>query len=372
MRMHTTRSLGPHHVCIICGAWPYHVHLRCVYTYEVPTSPPICASYIAKRNTEHTLGVYTHHMRLHCGVVPAFLRIIATTCVYLMFHSRGTMQTILVHNQKGGVGKTTTVAALAALWGGAGARILVVDADQQAHATISLGVPRDAVDATASTFGVLADPKGKPERAIRAALRPASIPGVVVLAGHAEMAALDLALAAVQLGRELRLKQALTAVARDFDVALLDLGAARNLAWANAVVAADWLLVPTQLEAGAVDGTVQLVQGARELAPMIGREIGLLGIVPTRVPVVGRTRESRALEAALREHFGKAVTAVVHESPRAASALGAGADLVSYAPDSRAAADYAAIATRLAERLTLPIPSQAITPPTAAVPSSAE
>ena len=272
------------------------------------------------------------------------------------------MQTILVHNQKGGVGKTTTTAALAALWGAGGARVLVVDGDQQAHATMSLGVARAAITADESTYGVLAG--GQP---LADSARPAAVPGVTVLGGHEQMATLDLALAGVQFGRELLLKKALASVAADYDVALIDLGAARNLAWANGVIAADWLMVPTQLEAGAVDGTVQLVQGARALAPVIGREIGLLAVVPTRVPVVGRTRESRALEQALRTHFGEAVTPVVHESPRAASALGAGTDLVSYAPESRAAADYAAIAARLADRMGL-----SFTPPSLATADSVE
>ncbi len=259
------------------------------------------------------------------------------------------MHTILVHNQKGGVGKTTSVAALAAVWGAGGVRVLVIDGDQQAHATMSLGVAREAVTSDQSTYGVLAK-----QRPLAGVVRHAAVPGVAVLGGHADMATLDLALAGVQFGRELLLQKALASVAGAYDVALIDLGAARNLAWANGVVAADWLIVPTQLEAGAVDGTVQLVQGARELAPVIGREVGLLAVIPTRVPVVGRTRESRALEAALREHFGPAVTPVVHESPRAASALGAGADLVTYAPESRAAADYTRIAAQLAERVGVP------------------
>jgi chromosome partitioning protein len=223
------------------------------------------------------------------------------------------------------------------------------------------------VSAPSSTYGVLTEAS-----TIRKAVRRAVVPGVSVLGGHAQMATLDLALAAVQIGRELRLKQALSKVASNYDVALIDLGAARNLAWASAVVAADWLLVPTQLEAGAVDGTVQLVQGARDLAPLIGREIGLLGVIPTRVPVVGRTRESRALEAALRSHFPGAVTPVVHESPRAASALGAGTDLVTYAPESRAASDYAAIAAYLAKRLALPIDPAVILVPGAATSTSTE
>lgn len=258
------------------------------------------------------------------------------------------MHTILVHNQKGGVGKTTTVAALAALWGAGGVRVLVIDGDQQAHATMSLGVPRQDVTRALSTYGVLAE-----RHPIAEIARPAAVPGVHVVGGHEDMAALDLALAGIQFGREKLLQQALEAVAPAYDVALIDLGAARNLAWANGVVASDSLLVPTQLEAGAVDGTVQLVRGALALAPVIGRALRLLAVVPTRVPVVGRTRESRELERGLRAHFGEAVTAVIHESPRAASALGAGTDLVTYAPESRAARDYSAIAAQLASTLGL-------------------
>lgn len=266
------------------------------------------------------------------------------------------MTVVLVHNQKGGVGKSTTVTALARLWSAGGARVLVVDGDQQAHASMSLGVARDAVVPAEGTYGVLRN-----LLPVHEAVRETAVRDVWLLAGHADLATVDLELAST-FGRETVLRRAVQALQQDaggigpFDVVLLDLGAARNVVWANAVVAADWLIVPTHLEAGAVDGTVQLVAGTRALAPVVGHDLPLLAVIPTRVPVVGRTRESRALEAALRSHFAEAVTPVVHESPRAASALGAGVDLVTFAPESRAARDYTAIASTLATRLGLPTP----------------
>lgn len=258
------------------------------------------------------------------------------------------MQTIASHSAKGGVGKTTSLCALAHLWGAQGVRVLVVDADPQAHATISLGTARDEVDPERSTHAVLTG-----QTTAAAAVQGTAVPGVDLLVGHANLATIDVVLAA-EYGRELRLRDALATLASRYDVALVDLGAARGLLWANAMVASDYLLVPTHVDTAAVDGAVQIVSAAAQLATVMRRALPVLAVIPTDVRRVGRTRESRAVEAAMRLHFGPLVTDSVPHAPRAADAFGYRRTLIGHAPDSPAAVAYGLIADRLAAQLGLP------------------
>lgn len=264
------------------------------------------------------------------------------------------MLTISSHSAKGGVGKTTSLCALAHLWGARGVRVLVVDADPQAHATISLGIAREEVDGGQSSHAVLTR-----QTDAASAIRPSAVAGVDVVPGHASLATIDVALAA-EYGRELRLRDALAQVAERYDVALVDLGAARGLLWANAMVASNYLLVPTHVDTAAVDGAVQIVTAAGQLATVMRRELPVLAVIPTDVRKVGRTRESRAVEAAMRTHFGELVTEAVPHAPRAADAFGYRRTLIGHAPDSPAAAAYARIAEGLADRLSLSLQTASV------------
>ncbi len=257
------------------------------------------------------------------------------------------MLTISSHSAKGGVGKTTSLCALAHVWGARGVRVLVVDADPQAHATISLGIAREEVDAAHSTHAVLTG-----QADATSAVQPTAVAGVDIMPGHAGLTTIDVVLAA-EYGRELRLRDALAKLGDRYDVALVDLGAARGLLWANAMVASDYLLVPTHVDTAAVDGAVQIVTAAGQLATVMRRALPVLAVIPTDVRRVGRTRESRAVETAMRSHFGDLVTESVPHAPRAADAFGYRRTLIGHAPDSPAATAYTRIAEHLADRLAL-------------------
>src|SRR5262245_33306808 len=97
-----------------------------------------------------------------------------------MPHPRPT-RTIALPNQKGGVGKTTTAVNLAAAIAGAGRRVLLIDLDPQAHATLHVGL--DAASGAATVYDLLLDPQVQPAETI-VEVRPnlAVIPSTVDLA----------------------------------------------------------------------------------------------------------------------------------------------------------------------------------------------
>jgi chromosome partitioning protein len=161
------------------------------------------------------------------------------------------MRTIAVANQKGGSGKTTTAVNLAAVWGRAGRRVLLVDADAQFAATRHVGL-RPA-DLAATLQQVLAG-----EADVGEAIVENVLPGGSLLAGDRELASLELALVSEPM-RERFLATTLADLAERFDVAVVDCPPHLGLLTVNALVAADHVVVPVNMQdEGAIQGVIEV------------------------------------------------------------------------------------------------------------------
>jgi cellulose biosynthesis protein BcsQ len=156
---------------------------------------------------------------------------------------------IAVVNQKGGVGKTTTAVNLAAALAETGRRVLLIDLDPQGNATMAAGV--DKREAHPSNCEVLLG-----EVAARAAIH--KTPGKFdLLPSNTDLIAAELQLMDLK-DRETRLKQALDAVAHDYQYVLIDCPPSLSLLTLNALAAADSVLVPMQCEYFALEGLAAL------------------------------------------------------------------------------------------------------------------
>jgi chromosome partitioning protein len=250
-------------------------------------------------------------------------------------------RTIACANQKGGVGKTTTVVNLASFLALTGDRILIVDLDPQGNATSGLGIDRSSL--VRSTYDSVVD--GVELRSI--VLRDVEH-GLDVAPATIALAGADVELAGVA-ARERRLRRLLEPVVDDYDVVFIDSPPSLGLLTVNALTAADAVLIPLQSEYYALEGLTQLLATIDLVRDHLNPRLAVDGVVITMAD--GRTNLSSDVEAEARAHLGGTVyDTVIPRSVRLSEAPSHGKSIAGYAPDSRGGMAYAALAQEFRAR----------------------
>jgi len=250
-------------------------------------------------------------------------------------------QVIACANQKGGVGKTTTVVNLASYLAMAGDRVLVLDLDPQGNATSGLGLDRNTLDG--SVYDAVID-----DVSLRELLVPGPMEGLTVAPSSIALAGAEIELAPLE-QRERRLARLVTAVADDFDYIFIDSPPSLGLLTVNALTAADSVLIPIQCEYYALEGLTQLIATVNLVRDHLNPDLALKGVVLTMYDA--RTNLSADVAREVRRHLGSAVfDTVIPRSVRLSEAPSHGLPISLYRPDSRGAEAYAALAVELRAR----------------------
>jgi len=244
-------------------------------------------------------------------------------------------------NQKGGVGKTTTVVNVASYLAGAGQRVLVVDLDPQGNATSGFGIDRERLDG--SSYDLLMGLKSAAELELAS-----EVEGLRVIPSGRELAGVEVELVSLE-SRERRLQRALRTEFSRFDHILLDCPPSLGLITVNALTAADSVLIPIQCEYYALEGLSQLMSTIDLIRDNLNPDLRLNGVLLTMYD--SRTTLSADVAAEVRRHLPDQVyKAVVPRSVRLAEAPSYGKPIALYSPGSSGAEAYRQLAGEILSR----------------------
>jgi chromosome partitioning protein len=246
---------------------------------------------------------------------------------------------LAVTNQKGGVGKTTTVVNLAAYLGSFGARVLLVDCDPQANTSSGVGVSLES----GGLYDLLID--GTP---IADAIISTAVHGVDLLPATPELAGAEIELLDVA-NRTGVLKAALASVRSSYSYILLDCPPSLGLLTLNALVAADAVIVPVQCEYLALEGLARLMNTLERVRAQSNPHLRVFGLVMTMYD--SRTSLSQQVADEVRRHYPALIfNSVIPRNVRLSEAPSFGESILQYDPRSRGAEAYAQLAVEVASR----------------------
>ncbi|MBO0701989.1 MAG: ParA family protein [Candidatus Dormibacteraeota bacterium] len=252
---------------------------------------------------------------------------------------------LAVVNQKGGVGKTTTVINAGAAIADRGHAVVVVDLDPQGNATSGLGI--DPAREREGVYEVLFG-----SRPLADVLVASSNPGLRVAPSHRGLAGAEVELIG-EPRRESRLRDALATLPDDVDLVLLDCPPSLGLLTLNAITAADLMLVPLQAEYFALEGLSHLIETQHLVRANLNPSLELGGILLTQFDA--RTALAwEVLQEVRRAYPNRVYRTLIPRNVRLGEAPSHGLPVTRYDPSCRGAVAYRELAAELLERLHLP------------------
>jgi chromosome partitioning protein len=248
---------------------------------------------------------------------------------------------MVVANQKGGVGKTTTTVNLAAALALQGQNVLVLDLDPQGNASTALGVPH--AEGTPSAYDVLVE--GVPIKDVVTAA--AHLPNLACVPASIDLAGAEMQMFGME-HREWLLTRALEGYDLDHvDYVFIDCPPSLGLLTLNALVAASEVLVPVQCEYYALEGLTQLMRTIEMVRSNLRPELVMSTILLTMYD--GRTRQAEQVANEVRKYFGGLVLrTTIPRSVRVSEAPSHGQTVLTYDPGSPGAMSYLDAAREIA------------------------
>jgi len=261
------------------------------------------------------------------------------------------MKIFVVANQKGGVGKTTTVLNLGAAIAQQGKRVLLVDLDPQSNLSSGIGFTKQFDKQSWSKnqqapykniYDVLIN-----SIPIRSVFVSTSTPNLFLVPSHLSLAGAEIEMVSM-MSRETLLKKALTDVKNDFDIAIIDCPPSLGLLTINGLCAGDNLIIPIQCEYFALEGLGQLINTTK-LVKSINPSLEIGGVILTMYD--SRTRLSSSVVKDVREFFKDlSFNTIVPRNVRLSEAPSHGKTIFEYDEKSTGALAYNNLAKEFLKR----------------------
>ncbi|MEA2078103.1 MAG: AAA family ATPase [Candidatus Marinimicrobia bacterium] len=242
---------------------------------------------------------------------------------------------VVIANQKGGVGKTTTAINLASSLAVMEKRILIVDIDPQANASSGLGLDIANIDKT--IYDVLLERVPYKE-----AIQKTFLEYLDVLPANQDLVGAEIEMVNI-MSRETRLRKVLKNSKKEYDFIFIDCPPSLNLLTVNSFTAGDSVLIPIQCEYFALEGLTQLLNTIRLIQKNLNPHLDLEGIILTMYD--SRLNLSKMVEQEVRKYFGdKVYKTIISRNVRLGEAPSYGQPIISFDIHSSGAMNYMKLA----------------------------
>ena len=244
-------------------------------------------------------------------------------------------KSIAVFNQKGGVGKTTTVVNLSACLASKGKKVLMLDIDPQGNTTSGIGVDKTSLEKT--IYDVLINNDDPRDCIIKT-----SRENLFIIPSSVQLAGAEIELTEIN-RRELKLRECIDRIKSEFDYIFIDCPPSLGLLSINALSAVDSVLIPIQCEYYALEGVSQLMNTIKLVKKSLNPDLDIEGVVLSMFD--GRTNLSIQVVEEVKKYFrGKVYTTMIPRNVRLAEAPSYGLSIIDYDMKSKGAEAYLELA----------------------------
>lgn len=250
-------------------------------------------------------------------------------------------RTIVIANQKGGVGKTTTAINLSASLAESGKKVLLIDMDPQGNSTSGLGIEKDEKEYT--IYELLLG-----ECSIEDCLSESICKDLIVVPSNINLAAVEIELIGTE-GKEFILRDSVSSIKDKYDFILIDCPPSLNVLTINAMCTADTVLVPIQCEYYALEGLSQLMHTIELVKERLNPDLEIEGVVFTMYDA--RTNLSLEVVENVKGNLNQNIyKTIIPRNVRLAEAPSYGMPITKYDTKSTGAESYRMLAEEVIHR----------------------